>query len=96
MHEITLLDRVKTRNERDDGKAARSQTVEANMLNATFNSDVDYALRMIRSGCATVEQAARTCGIPVAILKTRLASAASSASSEAGTRRLKSFKKVSA
>jgi hypothetical protein len=96
MHEITLLDRVKTPNERDDGKAARSQTVETNMLNATFNSDVDYALRMIRSGCATVEQAARTCGIPVAILKTRLASAASSASTQASTRRLRSFKKVSA
>jgi hypothetical protein len=90
-----LLDRVKP-NELDDREGSTKSTVETNMLNATFNSDVDYALRMIRSGCATVEQAARTCGIPVAILKTRLASAASSASTQAGTRRLKSFKKVSA
>jgi hypothetical protein len=67
-----------------------------NMLNETFNSDIDYALRMIRSGCATVEQAARTCGIPAEVLKTRLASATPTASSQASTRRPKSFKKVSA
>jgi hypothetical protein len=67
-----------------------------NMLNETFNSDIDYALRMIRSGCATVEQAARTCGIPVTVLKTRLASAAASTSNQASTRHLKSSKKISA
>jgi len=66
------------------------------MLNETFNSDIDYALRMIRSGCATVEQAARTCGIPAAVLKARLASAVASASTQASTRHVKSSKKISA
>jgi hypothetical protein len=37
-----------------------------------FDADIDYALRMIRTGCATIEQASRTCGIPVAILHERL------------------------
>jgi hypothetical protein len=42
------------------------------MNESTFDADIDYALRMVRTGCASVEQAARTCGIPVALLKARL------------------------
>ena len=41
-----------------------------------FDADIDYALRMIRTGCATIEQASRTCGIPVAILRERIDAAA--------------------
>jgi hypothetical protein len=43
------------------------------MNDGTFDADIDYAVRMVRSGCASVEQAARTCGIPVSTLKARLA-----------------------
>ena len=48
------------------------------MNESTFDADIDYALRMVRTGCASVEQAARTCGIPVAILKARLGGGAPS------------------
>jgi hypothetical protein len=47
------------------------------MNEGTFDADIDYALRMVRSGCASVEQAARTCGVPVAVLQARLAASTS-------------------
>ena len=39
---------------------------------SAFDADIDYAVRMVRTGCATVEQAARTCGIPLPILQARI------------------------
>ena len=42
------------------------------MNKSAFDTDIDYAIRMVETGCATVEQAARTCGIPVPILQAKL------------------------
>ena len=42
------------------------------MNKSAFDTDIDYAIRMIETGCATVEQAARTCGIPLPILQAKL------------------------
>lgn len=44
------------------------------MWNGTsaFDTDIDYAVRMVRAGCASVEQAARTCGVPLATLRAHL------------------------
>jgi hypothetical protein len=61
----------------------------------TFDADIDYALRMIREGCATVEQAARTCGIPVRILQSRLKSITPGSPAQAKTSRAKASKKMS-
>lgn len=41
-----------------------------------LEADLQYAVRMVRSKCATVELAARTCGVDVEELRTRLASSA--------------------
>ena len=54
-----------------------------------FDADIDYALRMVKSGCASVEQASRTCGIPVAILKDRIAGSANATSAAAAQPRRK-------
>jgi hypothetical protein len=57
------------------------------MNESTFDADIDYALRMVRAGCASVEQAARTCGVPVAILHARIAaSTRSNAPAQPNTR----------
>jgi hypothetical protein len=56
------------------------------MNEGTFDADIDYALRMVRSGCASVEQAARTCGIPVAVLKARLAGSNANSVKQPNTR----------
>lgn len=42
------------------------------MNKSAFDTDIDYAIRMVETGCATVEQAARTCGIPLPILQAKL------------------------
>ena len=57
---------------------------------SAFDADIDYAVRMVKAGCATVEQAARTCGIPLPILKARIATAseASVKAAAARTRRV--------
>ena len=35
----------------------------------TIQADLEYALRMVRGGFATVQQAAQACGVPVAVLQ---------------------------
>ena len=51
----------------------------------TFDTDIEYAMRMIKTGCATVEQAARTCGIPLPILQAKLKDAANAAKPRVAT-----------
>jgi hypothetical protein len=41
-----------------------------------FNPDVAYAMRLVRTGNATVEQAATTCGVSITKLHELLAAAA--------------------
>lgn len=41
-----------------------------------FNPDVGYAMRLVRTGNATIEQAAAICGISVTRLQDLLAAAA--------------------
>ena len=43
-----------------------------------FNPDIGYAMRLVRTGNATVEQAAATCGVSVIKLRELLAAAAGS------------------
>jgi hypothetical protein len=44
--------------------------MELNMRNEeTIKADFDYALLMIRGGYATIQQAARICGLPQAALQ---------------------------
>lgn len=42
-----------------------------------FDTDIGYAARLVLTGNATVEQAAATCGVPLADLRAMLAAAAS-------------------
>jgi hypothetical protein len=39
---------------------------------SAFDTDIDYAVRMVKTGCASLEQAARTCGIPLPVLEAHL------------------------
>ena len=41
-----------------------------------FNPDVAYAMRLVRTGNATIEQAAATCGVSLTKLQELLAAAA--------------------
>ena len=40
---------------------------------SVLEADLDYAERMVRTGCGTPEQAAQTCGIKLTDLQARLA-----------------------
>ena len=42
------------------------------MQNNYMDIELDYALRMVRTGFATPEQAAKICGIPLHFLQTHL------------------------
>jgi predicted DNA-binding protein (UPF0251 family) len=41
-----------------------------------FNADMGYAMRLVRTGNATIEQAAATCGVSLDTLQEMLAAAA--------------------
>ena len=39
---------------------------------SVLEADLDYAVRMVQSGCATLEQAAQTCGVRLEDVQERL------------------------
>ena len=60
-----------------------------------IEADIDYALRMVRSGCAMLEQASRTCGIPLPMLQARIAANDAEASAALERREAQPSRKTS-
>jgi hypothetical protein len=53
--------------------------------------ELEYAVRMVRSGFASADVAARICGIPIAALETRLRAPARSSSADGTPSVVKGF-----